>query len=47
MTKRLKKRKLKTEAAEPMTKEKVDAIDITIDKADTPSQKMYNKKNIN
>lgn len=26
-----------TEATEPMTKEEVDAIDIIIDKADTPS----------
>ncbi|CAH0324272.1 hypothetical protein SRABI84_05403 [Peribacillus simplex] len=31
------KGKTKTEAAEPMTKEEVDAIDIAIDKADTPS----------
>jgi hypothetical protein len=29
--------KSKTESAEPMTKEEVDAIDITIDKADTQS----------
>jgi hypothetical protein len=29
--------KTKTEAAEPMTKEEVDAVDITIDKADTQS----------
>ncbi|MDM5305817.1 hypothetical protein [Peribacillus frigoritolerans] len=29
--------KVKTEAAEPMTKEEVDAIDITIDKVDTSS----------
>lgn len=26
-----------TEAAEPMTKEEMDAVNITIDKADTPS----------
>lgn len=31
------KAKTKTEATEPMTKGEVDAIDITIDKADTPS----------
>ncbi|CAH0299007.1 hypothetical protein [Peribacillus sp. Bi134] len=35
--KEIEKVKTKTEAAEPMTKEEVDAIDITIDKADTPS----------
>lgn len=29
--------KTKTEAAEPMTKEEVDTVDITIDKADTSS----------
>ena len=35
--KEVEKVKTKTEAAEPMTIEEVDAIDITIDKADTPS----------
>ncbi|MFJ5750229.1 hypothetical protein ACIP97_16875 [Peribacillus frigoritolerans] len=35
--------KTKTEAAEPMTKEEVDAIDITINKADTPSTEDVNK----
>ncbi|MDM5214622.1 hypothetical protein QUF94_24860 [Peribacillus sp. NJ4] len=33
--KEVEKVKTKSEAAEPMTKEEVDAIDITIDKADT------------
>ena len=35
--KAVEKVKTKTEAAEPMTKEEVYAVDITIDKADTPS----------
>ncbi|MET3321556.1 UNVERIFIED_ORG: hypothetical protein ABIC97_004659 [Peribacillus simplex] len=35
--KEVEKVKTKTEAAEPMTKEEVDAKDITIDKADTLS----------
>ncbi|MFF2455328.1 hypothetical protein [Peribacillus simplex] len=39
--------KTKTEATEPMTKEEVDAIDITIDKVEQHQQKIYIKKNIN
>lgn len=37
MEKHDEKAKTKIEAAEPKTKGEVDAIDITIDRADTPS----------